>query len=330
LESPHEFVQQPGVKRSWYYNRADINGLNNDIMNYNWGTIININDVHNAAKSFGQKLFSIFELHIPHRDRVFKAKDKPWFNVKLRAAINKRDKLYKMFIKSNTNENQTCFKTQAHIVSGLLNEAKERYKNNLLESLILSKSGSKNYCFFIKKLMGAKFSPSIPSLEHNGGTAISDGDKASLLLGKFLSKFHHQHDETVLPNCPPKTNSTLREIAVNRETVRNLLLSLDVSKSGGDDGIINTMLKLAAHSIDAPLTTLFHRLINTNTFPDCWKQGIIVPVFKNKGSTHSISNYRPVSLLNTLYQKFVNVLFIVVFLTTFFGTIYSTITNQGL
>jgi hypothetical protein len=41
-------------------------------------------------------------------------------------------------------------------------------------------------------------------------------------------------------------------------------------------------------------------IIASAIFPDCWKRGTIVPIFKNKGDRSSFTNYRPVTLLNSL------------------------------
>jgi hypothetical protein len=67
--------------------------------------------------------------------------------------------------------------------------------------------------------------------------------------------------------------STLHSIVVNKETVSKILKDLDISKSGGEDGITNSMLKMVANSLDRPLCTLFQKLIFNKIFPKCWKLG---------------------------------------------------------
>jgi hypothetical protein len=63
-------------------------------MNFDWGTLFNDGDVHVATKAFCDKLFYLFETYIPHRDNIVKpSNDMPWFNRRIKADINKRDKL---------------------------------------------------------------------------------------------------------------------------------------------------------------------------------------------------------------------------------------------
>jgi FixJ family two-component response regulator len=47
--------------------------------------------------------------------------------------------------------------------------------------------------------------------------------------------------------------STFHSIVVHKETVRKILKDFDISKSGVEDGITNSMLKMAANSSDRPL-----------------------------------------------------------------------------
>jgi hypothetical protein len=124
-----------------------------------------------------------------------------------------------------------------------------------------------------------------------------------------MAKFHHEHDENLLPDFRTRTQASLNTFIITRETVRNLLLGLDLSKGGSEDGISNRMLKLVVTSIDVPLTRLFNLFLEHGSFPSCWKLGIIVPVFKNKEPKSCPGNYRPVTLLNALSKIFERALY---------------------
>ena len=74
------------------------------------------------------------------------------------------------------------------------------------------------------------------------------------------------------------------------------LLSLDVSKSNGPDGISPTMLKHTAGSIASSLTKVLNLSIRLGQLPSQWKQSLIVPIPKTSPAD-SPSCYRPISLL---------------------------------
>ncbi len=91
--------------------------------------------------------------------------------------------------------------------------------------------------------------------------------------------------------------------------IRKMLLDLDVTKGCGNDKITNKMLKLAAPSLTNPLFTLFSKVIECGVFPNAWKFGTIVPIYKNKGSKHDVANYRPITLLNSIPKVFERILY---------------------
>ena len=59
------------------------------------------------------------------------------------------------------------------------------------------------------------------------------------------------------------------------------------------------MLKRVSKTVAKPLCIIFNRSLQEGIFPDKWKQGNLVPIFK-KGEKSIPSNYRPVSLLSNL------------------------------
>ena len=81
--------------------------------------------------------------------------------------------------------------------------------------------------------------------------------------------------------------------------ILDYLISLDVNKASGPDGISPIMLKRKAHSIAPSLTALFNIFIHLGQFPELWKMSSILPI--PKSSCHNeASNYRPISLLSLL------------------------------
>ena len=59
------------------------------------------------------------------------------------------------------------------------------------------------------------------------------------------------------------------------------------------------MIKNVTRAISKPLCILFNRSLHEGIFPDIWKLGNLVPLFK-KGDRVISSNYRPVSLLSNI------------------------------
>ena len=68
------------------------------------------------------------------------------------------------------------------------------------------------------------------------------------------------------------------------------------------------MLKVSGDAIIEPLFKIFKNCLKCGIFPDDWKKGNIVPIFK-KGDKQNIKNYRPVSLLPICSKIFERIIY---------------------
>ena len=68
------------------------------------------------------------------------------------------------------------------------------------------------------------------------------------------------------------------------------------------------MLKCAVEPIACALHTLFLKVWSTGRVPADWRDGIVVPLFKGKGSKADCGSYRPISLLSVPGKVFAHVL----------------------
>ena len=101
----------------------------------------------------------------------------------------------------------------------------------------------------------------------------------------------------VIPTFPTKVrpDQILREIEINRETVKKELERLNEHKAPGPDGIPNIVLRRCAEELAVPLERLFNRTMVEGKIPNEWKQARIASIY-NKGARCEPGNYRPVSL----------------------------------
>ena len=74
------------------------------------------------------------------------------------------------------------------------------------------------------------------------------------------------------------------------------------NKAAGQDGLVNEIFKNVV-DLHPAMLTLFNRILSTGHFPIQWTEGIIVPIYK-KGDRDSATNYRGVTLLDTLSKTF--------------------------
>ena len=55
-------------------------------------------------------------------------------------------------------------------------------------------------------------------------------------------------------------------------------------------------------------TLLFNAILETGIMPSKWVEGVVIPIFKNKGDPLSVDNYRPITLLSCIGKLFTAVL----------------------
>ena len=74
------------------------------------------------------------------------------------------------------------------------------------------------------------------------------------------------------------------------------------------DGITAELLKGAEKPISEALHKVISNVWSTGRFPAEWKEGIIVSLYKGKGSLSECSSYRPISLLFVSGKVFAHIL----------------------
>ena len=82
---------------------------------------------------------------------------------------------------------------------------------------------------------------------------------------------------------------------------------LNPKKAIGDDKIPPALIKITAEPLSTPLSIAISNSFKHNIFPDNAKVVCVKPLDKKTENKHSISNFRPASILNTfskIYENF--------------------------
>jgi hypothetical protein len=105
---------------------------------------------------------------------------------------------------------------------------------------------------------------------------------------------------------PDEANELMRPIT--QEEIRKNLFSCSKKKSPGPDGLTNEFYMRHFDNIKDDLVKLFNGFLeNPNNIPDGFANGIITLIPKNK-NVETMSDLRPISLLNTDYKLFTKIL----------------------
>ncbi len=105
------------------------------------------------------------------------------------------------------------------------------------------------------------------------------------------------------------------EKVTNRE-VMEAIADMKVDKSAGRSGITAEFLKCFVDDLNQLLVDEFNQFVE-GFIPQWWKSGIIV-LLPKKGDLCELDNWRPISLLNTEWKVFSNIIFFIFFLFFFY------------
>ena len=214
-----------------------------------------------------------------NRRIFFKAKDKIWtaktpFELdKCSDEIRQKGKEYKTFISNR----QKIFNKNLH--------------KNLRD---LKKRNPREYWQILKKSeSSAKKEPkvSIGAFERHF-TELSSGNSENNSATDFdPRKIGHATNQEI------NVDFTFEEVYRSVKNLKN-------DKSEGIDLIKNEYLKSCPLEVIQLAVILFNLVLRTGIVPTEWSIGLIVPIFKKKGSQHDPNNYRGITLLSCLGKLF--------------------------
>ena len=98
-----------------------------------------------------------------------------------------------------------------------------------------------------------------------------------------------------LPSFDEQVDNTVCDVVITVKKVRDLLKSVNTSKSTGPDEIHPRFMNELAEVLAYPVAMLFNISLNSGTLPPIWKSANVTCIY-NSGDKKSASNYRPISI----------------------------------
>ena len=89
--------------------------------------------------------------------------------------------------------------------------------------------------------------------------------------------------------------------------MQKAIKKLKTGKACGGDMLINELYVCGIVNLLPKLTALFNLIFFTSHFPSAWKNGVIIPIYKNVYMS-DVNNFRGITLLSTLGRLFTKVL----------------------
>ena len=89
--------------------------------------------------------------------------------------------------------------------------------------------------------------------------------------------------------------------------VKAAVTEMKNKKSPGENGVPIEAIKFGGNTLLRAITTLFNNCLELGKIPEAWENAVIILLHK-KGDITKLENYRPISLLSTLYKLFMKIM----------------------
>ena len=261
--------------------------FNVGLMNAPWQQFdqeLESSNVDSALEVLAQNMNDVFNALTPIRKR---RKCRKQFPYEIRCWMSTRNTLFKL--SKNTDDEGVIaeYKRIRNFVKSLVRS----YERNRIEEKL--KNCNKNFhktWNVLNSMMGRKERKPV--------------EVDSEILNEYFAKPKDWSNINAIQIVSNSTEEKAKLREIEYETFFKALQKIPTYKSHGIDGISAEMLKLAKHFLAPKLIKLFNFIIRTGHFPNQWKRGKVVALYKNNGDVKDPGNYRPITLLSVTSKLF--------------------------
>ena len=286
LPSDHRATSRP-TRSIWLYKKANIS-LGKQLL-LNLPIAKTSDDIDVLWDRWHSHFMSVMHKCIPKRT-VPVDRPTPWIDQDIQHDIRLRERLYKRFMVSKSQDWLVKYKSVRNQVVAKIRSAKQAF----FQKLCSSRNSSKKFWSAIRSLKPRKTLQSI-ALSAGPITATSAMDKANLLNTFFASCFNPldagpSYDPIIVPEVLPP------DLDITPDEVREHLCRINSHSALGADQISAWMLSTFAEELVPSITAMFNHSLKLGKIPHEWKRSNIVPIPKEANKSE-VRFYRPISLL---------------------------------
>ncbi|BHF74287.1 hypothetical protein SprV_0401737200 [Sparganum proliferum] len=213
-----------------------------------------------------------------------------WLKCSLKVEVNRKQRLWKAYLRDKTNDSMNRYKAQRNRVKCLVYKARQDFEGNLLNY-----AGENPKLFFNYIRQSTRNRDPIPMIKRDDGVELYKDDEKAEHLSRFFQSVFTRDVAVPADHYNVDDVPTIDSVVLTKAIVQQELLKLKEAKSPGPDEIPAKLLKELATELAEPLCLLFQASLDEGRLPPEWKTAWISPIHKS-GSRASANNYRPVSL----------------------------------
>lgn len=294
-----------------------------------WSDILLNQNANEAYQLFHQKLFSIYELCFPLKEKIIKLRydgDRPWLTHGILTSAKTKSKLYNRFLKNPNIINKTLYKTYNNRLKHLIRNSKRNYYFDKFNSF---NGNIKKTWTCINEILGRNTKKGVlPESFLVNNTACKDKQVIANHFNKFFTNIGQSLAAKIpasnrsfydhLSSSTTENNSSFYLTSISQNELIIEISKLSTSSAPGHDEFQPSLIKLVHLELLSPLLHIFNLSFKTGIFPENLKLARVTPIFK-KGKIDTFSNYRPISVLSVFSKLIEKLMYsrLIKFLTNF-------------
>ena len=250
--------------------------------------------------------------------KKYKHKKCNWITKGIIKSIKYRDNLYKKLkLTSHDSPNFNIAKTNLLCYNRILKKYEIGQKKVIFHHVLVCTKMTLKTWSTIGNLINSSNKKEYPDFFYNNDSKTYDKIEIANNFNQYftnigsklaeeISSYTNKHYSDFLIN---KTNSRFQFVKVNVQSVSMVIDNLPNKSISGHDNLSFKIIKLYLKKlISAPLTIIINQMFNTGIFPESLEIAKVKPLFK-KNDHHTISNYRPISLLPSISKVFEKIIY---------------------
>ena len=291
------------MKTKMLFNRGNYDAIRTEL-DLDWEGLFKNKSVHECWNILKDKVEDVCKRNIPVVTYDPGKRMKPiWMNPSCIEKVKEKCKAWQKFMARNLQRDRFLYNRARNQARWACRKAVSTFEKEVAQS---AKNNPKRFWKYVKSKM--KCNETIAELDTQHGKAITDQDKADELSRFFQTVFTSENLINVPQLDDKPVTSPLEDVNFKRKEITELLQELNVNKSVGPDMMHPQVLMEGAVQLTIPLYIIFRKSLDVGELPQDWKEANVTAIFKNKGSKHSATNYRPVSLTSIVCKIFEKIL----------------------
>ena len=272
---------------------------------------LQILDPNQCVPSFLRWLTGIFNYFLPIKTKTIGLKrlKAPWITDALLNCIKKKHRFYSLMKRGYVGKD--FYNKYKNLLTFTIRKFKQRYFQN---SFIATKDEPRKMWKTIHNFMNSDKSSSTDGIRSSDNSVVTEPVDIAPILNEFFVNCA-TNLRASLPNTDgmhqfenfPQNEHTIYLNPTDRVEIENTINSF-ANKNNSIEDFPFKILKIISVHLTPILTNIFNLILETGIYPDCLKNAIVTPIFKN-GDRLSPSNYRPISVLNSINKIFERLLF---------------------